>query len=162
MQRVCLTMSAAVMMLALPGCVITDINDGIVLANSNLESINASFEQVEKANELLASIGSDLDRLDERVVTLQARMDSVDERLTTLGVSLGSVDSGLGTTKGQLDQVEVHLASLRKTINNIDSVVPFLRISGDDKEDKDALEAGAAPAPLEVVPAPVEDAEGPG
>lgn len=140
----------------MPGCVITDINDGIVLANTNLESINASFEQVEKANEQLASIGSNLDRLDERVVALQARMDSVDERLTTLGVSLESVDSGLGTTKGQLDQVEVHLASLRKTINNIDSVVPFLRISGDDKEDKDALNADAEPT------APATEAEDPG
>lgn len=132
------------MLLAAPGCIVQDINDGIGTANENLTSINDSFAKVERANELLTKVDVQLDTVEGQLTDLSAKLEvlervneqlaSIDKKLTTLN---GSVDE----LQQPLTQIERHLASLRTTINNIDSTIPFLKISGDDAEDKAELEA---------------------
>lgn len=116
-------------LLAAPGCIIDDIHEGIVLANHNLTSINDSFAEVERANELLAE-------LNEKLVTL----DSVNERLASIDALLVQLEDAVDGVEPPLAEIEVHLASLRRTINNIDSTIPFLSVSGDDEDEQEALE----------------------
>lgn len=105
-----------VLLTAVPGCVITDLKDGVVSANENLAESNA----------LLASIDAHLASIDDQMESLEGRLTSVDEQL-----------SG---TKVQLDAIEEHLTSFRKTINKIDGMLPFVKISGDDARDEAELE----------------------
>ncbi|MFT5423770.1 MAG: hypothetical protein ACI89L_001559 [Phycisphaerales bacterium] len=100
----------------LPGCIAWDIKHGIEDANANLQTINDSFAMVEATNERLDRIDANLKATEERIATLQVTLESV----------------------------EASLVSLRKTINNIDSTIPFLKFSGDDEDEKDALETGIA------------------
>lgn len=122
---------------ALPGCIVQDIHDQLEASNAELARINRTIEQLERTNTLLTSIEVRLSSIDERLVSVDERLGSVDERLATLRVLL--------------DAVSEHLASLRRTINNIDSTIPFLKLSGD--RDEDAGEAGEGNAePLAAPP----------
>lgn len=107
----------------MPGCVVTDIRDELVAVNQKIDTTNA--------------------QLDELQVKLQSleRMASIDSSLESIDGSLKSVDGQLDTIETSLSRLDEHLASLRKTINNIDSTIPFLKISGDDAEDKAELNA---------------------
>lgn len=105
----------------LPGCVVWDINDGIVASNGNLGRIEDELQ----------TISEDLDQTNENLTTMEARLDSMDAQLKSL--------------QDQLTATNKHLESLRKTINNIDSTIPFLKLSGDDKEAVMELENGETP-----------------
>lgn len=111
----------------LPGCVVWDINDGIVASNDNLGQIESG----------LMEIGDELGETNTNLQSVEARLASMDEQLKAL--------------QTQLDSTNKHLESLRKTINNIDSTIPFLKLSGDDKEEQEALENGESPTPSEPV-----------
>jgi len=56
------------------------------------------------------------------------------------------MDTRLETLRSDLDEVSEHLASLRKTINNIDSTIPFLKISGDEEDETGEPEDLGEPA----------------
>lgn len=116
---------------SLPGCIVQDIHDQLEASNAELARINRTIEQLERTNTLLTSIEVRLSSIDERLVSVDERLGSVDERLATLRVLL--------------DAVSEHLASLRRTINNIDSTIPFLKFSGDDAEAKEGLEVEGDP-----------------
>ncbi len=111
----------------LPGCVVWDINDGIIASNGNLGQIESG----------LTEIGDELGETNSNLQSVEARLASMDEQLKAL--------------QTQLDSTNKHLESLRKTINNIDSTIPFLKLSGDDEEEQEALENGESPAPSEPV-----------
>ncbi|MEA5615403.1 hypothetical protein [Nodularia spumigena] len=133
--------------LAMPGCIVEEIRDEIGTSNERLEAINRTIEQIERTNTLLTNVEKSLTSIDTRLESIDQNLGSVDTRLTALQVIL--------------DAVSEHLASLRKTINNIDSTIPFLKFSGDDEEDKEALEAGqtepeAAPTELQPQTPPSE------
>lgn len=106
-------------MLALPGCVVQDIHDELQGANQRLGRVELALEEIERTNEELVS-------LQLRLATLE-RMASIDQSLT-------SMDTQLESIQGSLVKLDDHLASLRRTISNIDSTIPFLRISGDRDE----------------------------
>ncbi|MCA9274731.1 MAG: hypothetical protein KDA29_01770 [Phycisphaerales bacterium] len=105
----------------LPGCVVWDINDGIVASNGNLGRIEGELQ----------AINEELGQTNENLTTVEARLDSMDQQLKSL--------------QDQLTATNKHLESLRKTINNIDSTIPFLKLSGDDKEAQMELENGETP-----------------
>lgn len=132
-----------VTVLALPGCIVQDIHDQIALSNEKLQQIDESFAKVQRANELLED-------LDKKLATL----DSINANLTT-------VDSTLGTVEADLKAVSESLASLRATINNIDSTIPFLKFSGDEPSEEtetevESMETGSGAVPVQVAE-PVED-----
>lgn len=127
MRRTATLLLSALALSLLPGCLIQDIHDQIVVSNEKLLAIDEGFAKVERANQLLEDLDAQL-----------ATLDSIDGNLTT-------INSRLDTLEGDLKAVSEHLASLRKTINNIDSTIPFLKLSGDDEEAQDALESGETP-----------------
>lgn len=111
----------------LPGCVVWDINDGIIASNGNLDQIESGLNE----------IGDELGQTNSNLQSVEAQLTSMDEQLKAL--------------QTQLDSTNKHLESLRKTINNIDSTIPFLKLSGDDEEEQEALENGESPTPSEPV-----------
>lgn len=111
-----MAIALAVAWVAMPGCVVWDINDGILASNDNLGRIE-----------------DELNAIDEGLGTTNENLGTVEERLT-------SMDKQLKSLQAQLDATNRHLESLRKTINNIDQTIPFLSISGDDEEEQEALE----------------------
>jgi len=107
--------------LPLGGCVVDEINEGIATSNENVQRTNQDLEVVTQ------------------------RMAEIDQKLAGINTELDEINSQLAilvSIDASLKKLDVHLASLRKTINNIDSTIPFLKLSGDDEEDKDELEAG--------------------
>ena len=105
----------------LQGCVVWDINDGILASNDNLGRIE-----------------DELNAIDEGLGQTNQNLGTVEDRLT-------SMDQQLKNLQEQLDATNKHLQSLRKTINNIDQTIPFLSFSGDDEEEQEALENEAEP-----------------
>jgi len=111
----------------LPGCIVQDIHDQIALSNEKLQQIDESFEKVERANAALAKLDVQLERL---------------KTLDTIDTNLDLMNAQIGTLQADLSAVSEHLASLRQTINNIDSTIPFLKFSGDEEAGVSEDEAG--------------------
>lgn len=148
-QLACLIISTA---LFLPGCIVRDIHDQIALSNQKLTQIDESFAKVERANELLERLEAQLDAtlgpIDENMSKIRERLASIDAKLEAMDSNMVSMDERMVAVQADLEAVSGHLASLRKTINNIDSTIPFLKISGDDEEEKAGLD-GAVETPAE-------------
>lgn len=121
--------------LTMPGCIIWD-----------------AYDQLELANQQLGDINTNLEEIDANLVTIDAKLATIDAKLATIDANLDTVDASLSKIQPMLVQIDGHLASLRKTINNIDSTIPFLKLSGDDDDEKDALETGedGQPVPVEI------------
>lgn len=130
MKRVLLL--SAITLLIMPGCVVWDINDGILASNDNLGRIEDELQSIDEG----------LIDTNENLETVESRLASMDEQLKSL--------------QSQLTATNAHLESLRKTINNIDSTIPFLKLSGDDEEEQEALNNGEA-APTQRTPEKAED-----
>lgn len=126
-----------------PGCIVQDIHDQIALSNQKLTQIDESFAKVERANELLEKLETQLDStlgpIDENMSKIRERLASIDAKLEAMDGNMTTMDERIEAVKGDLQAVSAHLASLRKTINNIDSTIPFLKFSGDDEEEQAEL-----------------------
>lgn len=117
-RRSPLVLFALAPLAVLPGCVFDDVR-----------SIN---EQLLLSNEAISKLQTQLvllDQIDTKLKSIDKSLQSVDAKLTTLDASIGEVNTNLG--------------SLRGTINNIDSAIPFLKLSGD--EDDEAGETEGEP-----------------
>lgn len=132
MQRIAPVALLLAASLTMPGCIIWDAYDQLELANQQLGEINTNLTEID------------------------GNLQQIDAKLATIDANLDTVDASLAEIKPMLAQIDEHLASLRKTINNIDSTIPFLKLSGDDDEEKDALETGeddqAVPVELDADP----------
>jgi prefoldin subunit 5 len=106
---------------ALPGCIVGDIRDQMVAANENML----------KTHELIEDANTRLDSIEQELEEVRRANDNLEE-VRTLLAQLESIN----TSMGHLDS---HLASLRNTIENIDSTIPFLSFSdkGDDEESEE-------------------------
>ena len=120
------------------GCIVQDIHDQIANSNTELATINRTIEQLERTNTLLTSIEGNLSSIDTKLESIDRNLGSVDERMSTLQVVL--------------DAVSEHLASLRRTINNIDSTIPFLRLSGDSEGEDGEEQSGSEQPAILIVP----------
>ena len=136
----CLILSMVAFM---PGCIVQDIHDQIALSNQKLTQIDESFAKVERANELLEKLETQLDStlgpIDENMSKIRERLASIDAKLEAMDGNMTTMDERIEAVKGDLQAVSAHLASLRKTINNIDSTIPFLKFSGDDEAEQEEL-----------------------
>lgn len=158
-QRLAALLALSAAATGLPGCVFDDIHEELVIINQNMEETQVILRG---ASDTLDTVQTQLDqvqRTNDLLVQLQAGLGTEDlaqtqteNRLSIIG-TMERIDESLA----KMDQ---HLASLRKTISNIDSTIPFLGLGGgDDDEDEEALaEDGAppqnAPASADV---PVDD-----
>jgi len=115
------------------GCVVDEINEGIAASNENVRQTN-----------------QDLEVVTGRMAEINTRLDGINAELDEINGQLAILTS----IDASLKKLDVHLASLRKTINNIDSTIPFLKLSGDDEDDKDELEAGDEETPGAETPEP--------
>ena len=114
----------------LPGCIVQDIHDrmeetslAMAEANRNLETVS---EQLAEANRVLDSRLAQIELTNEH-------LNATRERLQILE----SID-------GSLKALDLHLASLRRTLDNIDSTIPFLNLA-DPAEDEPAADPAADP-----------------
>ena len=128
----CSLLSAVVVLMPLSGCVVWDINDGILASNDNLGRIEDELQGIDQG----------LSDTNDNLTATKSRLDSMDSQLMSL--------------QTQLDATNTHLESLRKTINNIDSTIPFLNLSGDDEEEQKSLESGE-PIPVDNQPEATPD-----
>lgn len=143
--------------LLLQGCIVQDIHDQIALSNEKLAAIDENFAKVERANELLADLEKQLDRLlppiNDNLTLIEAQLESIDAQLVQINANLASMDTSIEQVEADLKSVSESLTSLRKTISNIDSTIPFLNFSGDtDEPDPEATneentESTEQPAP---------------
>ncbi|MFG0283821.1 MAG: hypothetical protein ACF8R7_05315 [Phycisphaerales bacterium JB039] len=120
---------AACGVLGQSGCIIWDTYDQVVYANESLVKAN---EGLDRANESLDTINEEvlgeIRRTNELLVELKGQL----EVMQSIDTSLKNLDK--------------HLASLRKTIENIDSTIPFLKLSEPEPEEEEA--PPDVPAPL--------------
>ncbi|MCX5691119.1 MAG: hypothetical protein NTV94_15260, partial [Planctomycetota bacterium] len=135
----------------LSGCVFSDIRDQVVVANTGLTKVDT---QLGETNKRLTEVETGLARLDKtndligNVESGLGRIDRTNDSLTLLERQLNTLDS-MNKSMVRLDQ---HLAGLRKSLNSIDSLLPFLDMgSGDVTEPSaaavaDASSSAAAPA----------------
>lgn len=91
--------------------------------------------------------------IDEQLTTIDAQLDGINGRLDTLETNLEPLPElhkleELAAINASIEPIEKHLASLRKTIANIDSTVPFLNIS-EDTGDEEELQAEPEQTPEE-------------
>lgn len=132
----------------LPGCVVNDIHTEMMITNQRLADLEVRLDEVRKVNEQLEAINED--RL--------SMLASIDRSLISIDESLVKIEGQLNPIGESLSSVDEHLASLRRTINNIDSTIPFLKISGDGKEEQpstgEPVQEPATDAPPESPAAP--------
>jgi uncharacterized protein YoxC len=126
--------------LPLGGCIFNDIHEEIVRTNERLDTLEQQLDLVREANTLLATGNDELD-------AVQTELGTVQQQLSTLE----SIDTSL-------KRLDEHLAALRATINNIDSSIPFLKISGDpdDIETEDETDADTAENATDAPASPEE------
>ncbi|MBX3323547.1 MAG: hypothetical protein KF757_11205 [Phycisphaeraceae bacterium] len=113
---------------ALPGCVITDIHEELIRVNTSLDT----------TNERLAT-------LDAQLTQKQARLGSIDEKLRAIDDQLIAANTRLESLSDideHLASLDVHLEAIRQIVRNLDSTIPFLRLSG-DKSDESVAEPDA-------------------
>jgi septal ring factor EnvC (AmiA/AmiB activator) len=137
--------------ITMSGCIVGEIQDQVVTANHGLEEVN---EEMNRITELLVAVQKQLEqveRTNELLIETQAQLKTMD-----------SIDASL-------KNLDVHLASLRRTLDNIDSTIPFLKLTSDDEIEAEGAEGvegeGAAdeatPGGGEAVPPPEGDNDDP-
>lgn len=132
--------------LLLPGCIVQDIHDrmeetslAMTQANANLVRVT---QELETANRVLDSRLAQIDLTNQHLQATQDRL-----------AILESIDASLKA-------LDVHLASLRRTLDNIDSTVPFLDLADPPPENEAAAptdpptEAPANPPSPPATPPP--------
>ncbi len=99
----------------LPGCIVGEIRDNLVLANESLARVEVQLHEVSETNDHLVELQDSL------------------KQLATIDLSLQNVDGELDGIAESLKRLDDHLVSLRKTLRSIDSTIPFLSISDDEE-----------------------------
>lgn len=120
--------AALAALLLLPGCIVSEIRDQMVAANESLDRVELALERIDATN---------------------ARLKEVETKLKALE-TMESINGSLVSIDGTLHKLDDHLASLRRTIDNIDSTIPFLSISGDSEEEEAEGAEGGEPGSTTV------------
>lgn len=161
------------MVLPTTGCVFSDIRDQLVEINATTARTSATLantsESLAKANDTLVHLQEQMEqvyRTNQLLLDLQvglgtdgmtASPDGTAPARKSIMDTLGSIDASLG-------KLDLHLASLRRTLENIDSTIPFIGFA-DPAKDEPALDADGNPivdpeappaAPLAAPPAKPE------
>jgi prefoldin subunit 5 len=141
--------------LALTGCVFDDIHSEMQSANANLEPLD---ERIARGNDVLVRLEAELQqvsRANDLLETGNERLESLEQRLAVME----SVQQSLVSIDTTLKHLDAHLASLRKTIDNIDSTIPFLKFSDDTDTESTAEPTVAGPQATDPPPPPTPEPE---
>jgi hypothetical protein len=117
-------LAAIIASATMSGCIVREIRDEMVTSNQSISDSNL----------LLQGIREDINQTNVHLASLQERLDRQFEQLQ----KLQSID-------GSLTAIDAHLASLRKTLENIDSTIPLLSFA-DDAEDEATTQPATQPA----------------
>lgn len=147
-----LTASLALVALTptLSGCIVWDINNNLTAINNQLTNVDNQ----------LTNVDSQLSRVDEQLTRVDGELTTINQQLTDLRSDLEPLPQlskldELEAINASLGPIEKHLASLRRTIANINSTIPFLKIS-DDTGDEEELNPNQQP---QSIPAPAGEAD---
>ncbi|MCA9278531.1 MAG: hypothetical protein H6815_07715 [Phycisphaeraceae bacterium] len=121
-QATCALAMVSGFLLTMPGCIVWEIRD-----------------EMRKTNETLTQVSETLARVQVQLDEVNGKMDQVDKTNQIL--------TDMQATS--LKHLDEHLASLRKTIANIDSTIPFLSISDDPPEEETPSATPPEATPLE-------------
>ncbi|MEZ6234583.1 MAG: hypothetical protein R3B68_10375 [Phycisphaerales bacterium] len=116
----------------MPGCIVQDIHDRLEETSLEMADANRNLEAVS------AQLATTQAMLDVRL----AQIDVTNERLRE---TLGRLER-LESIEASLHALDLHLASLRRTLSNIDSAIPFLGIVDSATDEETAEEAAEEPA----------------
>ncbi len=116
-------------LITLPGCIVGEIRDNLVLANESLARVEVQLQEVNETN--------------AHLVELQVTL----EKLATIDTSLTNVDNELDGIAESLKRLDDHMVSLRRTLQSIDSTIPFLQIADDEEITERPPDAADEPTP---------------
>ena len=100
-----------------PGCIVAEIRDELLTSNESLR----------RSNQALAESNATLVQVRDELQGANQRLDSVEQRLATSHDGQAVLDSIAASLKA----IDAHLATLRQTIENIDSRVPLVDFADD-------------------------------
>lgn len=160
MTMVLMTGALAAWAMGAGGCIAWEIRDEMRVTNANLGEVQSKLAEVDQSlakldttNQSIANTNKNLDDTIARLEKANQLIDSVGQglgRLDTTNQSLDTLERQLALLESirvSLSRLDTHLASLRKTIGRIDSAIPFLDLGGGEPvTDAPALETAAAPA----------------
>lgn len=141
MKRFCFLLACATL---LPGCVVWEIRDEMRNVHAQLNEVNAELEGVNTSLESVQIQLAMLEQTRDRLIQVEGGLGQTNDSLSSLDQQLQLLRS-IQTSLGNLD---AHLLSLRKSIQGINRVVPFLNFGGDEivQTDAPARPAGVAAA----------------
>lgn len=87
----------------LPGCIVQDINDQIVLSNENLTGIGDRLGAIDSS---LTQVGGTLSSMDEQLSALQTQLDATNAHLASLRKTINNIDSTIPFLKLSGDDEE--------------------------------------------------------
>ncbi|MBX3352532.1 MAG: hypothetical protein KF684_06320 [Phycisphaeraceae bacterium] len=144
----------------MPGCVVWEIRDEMRNVHAQLNEVNAELEGVNTSLESVQIQLAMLEQTRDRLIQVEGGLGQTNDSLSSLDQQLQLLRS-IQTSLGNLD---AHLLSLRKSIQGINRVVPFLNFGGDDIVQSDAPVAAVGsggPASASGAPVDDEDADAP-
>jgi len=144
--------------ITMPGCVVFEIRDELKRANENLATANTQLmvanteldianAKLLEANARLAEANQDLTVVNGHLATTIQKLEGTNGQIATLqSKHLTNLDTRLDPLGKSLSDVEVHLGSLRKTLDNIDSMIPFINLADPGPDDSaEPNPAGSTP-----------------
>lgn len=120
----------------LPGCIVQEIRDELVSANTQLAGVQEKLGQLEATNATLEATKAELATTNALIKNVSGglteidtglnRIDSTNTSLTTLEKQLTTLDS----MNRSMVRLDGHLSSLRTTITKLDTALPFFDLGG--------------------------------
>lgn len=135
------------MVAALPGCVAFEIRDELKKANEHLATANTQLmaanteldianAKLQEANSRLVQANRDLTVVNGHLTETILRLDGTNGQIASLQDNhLTSMNTRLDPLGKSLVEVDTHLGSLRRTLENIDSMIPFLTVADSGSSD---------------------------
>lgn len=123
----------------LPGCVVWEIRDEMRNVHAQLNEVNTELEGVNTSLESVQLQLAMLEQTRDRLIQVEGGLGQTNESLSSLDQQL----TLLRSIQSSLGNLDAHLLSLRKSIQGINRVVPFLNFGGDDIVESDAPATGA-------------------
>lgn len=127
-----LALPVAVTVLILPGCVVQEIHEDLAATRAGVERIAELAPALRQTNAALDTSNAQLERLYGELASTHQSLELVLARLDTTNIHMQeSVRQlrHLDPMMVSLKSLDESLAALRKLVDNLDRVVPLLRLS---------------------------------
>ena len=139
--RALLIVVASITAAGLPGCVIGGVqqsldqtNAALALIQEDLAALRTSTERMSEMDEEVVRIREELSALratTARIAQLDSGIEAGVQQLDSVGSSLTELEGQVDSVAGSLRDLDVHLASLRRTLQKVNKIVPFVDVADD-------------------------------